>query len=699
MTLAATATSALAVAYASNSAAVCTVAGNSVTLLTPGTCSITANQAGNATFVAAAAVTQTFAVTALGNVITFPKPADRAVNAGPVTLAATASSGLAVAYASNSAAVCTVAGNSVSLVSFGTCSITATQPGNATIVAATPVTQTFAVTALANVITLPTPPATPVTTGTVTLPPTSSAGLPVTYVSATPGVCTVSGNVVTLLTGGTCTVTGSQAGNGNFAAATPVTVSFSVIQPFTAPTVASFTVNVPYASLGQPIELSNRVTGNFTSVALATAAAKGVSSLAGTIVTYRPARGFSGNDSFTYTAIGPGGTSAPGTVTINVGQRPDPSQDPDVQGLVKAEVAALSRFGQTQTENINRRLETLHDDNVDPVTNGVNFSQDNSLPAGLSSLEDLRRNDPTAASKSLKAINSAFPDAKLQAKAAAPNPSQFYFWTGGSIVFGSASRTGTVSDNRFTTSGVTAGVDTKWVEGLKVGLAVGYGADRTNVGVNGTRASSNYYSANIYASYRLMPKTFLDATLGYGGASFDTRRFIVADGTNVFGKRNGTQVFGSLTLTHEQKWGALKFAPYIRLDVAQLMLGASTETGSDIWALRYSKLNQSTAAGVLGLRALYPIDTGWGVLTPLARFEYRHAFDGSYRQALNYADQPGGPVYNLVGFAAVRDLYSGALGFQAMTSGRLSINAEYQVYLSSRKVEAQALRAIVAVGF
>ena len=107
----------------------------------------------------------------------------------------------------------------------------------------------------------------------------------------------------------------------------------------------------------------------------------------------------------------------------------------------------------------------------------------------------------------------------------------------------------------------------------------------------------------------------------------------------------------------------------------------------------------NAAAGVLGLRALYPIDTSLGALTPMARLEYRHAFDSSYRQALNYADQAGGPVYNLVGFAAVRELYSGALGFQAMTSGRLSINAEYQLYLSSRKVEAQAVWAIVAVGF
>ncbi|NWM10798.1 hypothetical protein GY642_26105, partial [Escherichia coli] len=42
-----------------------------------------------------------------------------------------------------------------------------------------------------------------------------------------------------------------------------------------------------------------------------------------TIATYTPAANYSGTDSFTYVAVGPGGTSAPGTVTITVvGQVP-----------------------------------------------------------------------------------------------------------------------------------------------------------------------------------------------------------------------------------------------------------------------------------------------------------------------------------------------------------------------------------------
>jgi len=56
----------------------------------------------------------------------------------------------------------------------------------------------------------------------------ASSGLPVTFVSDTTSVCTVSGSTVTLLVPGTCSIVASQKGNGSFTAAVPVTQSFTV---------------------------------------------------------------------------------------------------------------------------------------------------------------------------------------------------------------------------------------------------------------------------------------------------------------------------------------------------------------------------------------------------------------------------------------------------------------------------------------
>lgn len=57
---------------------------------------------------------------------------------------------------------------------------------------------------------------------------TASSGLAVTFSSQTQTVCTVTGDVVSSIAGGTCTIAANQAGNAGYAAAPTVTRSFNV---------------------------------------------------------------------------------------------------------------------------------------------------------------------------------------------------------------------------------------------------------------------------------------------------------------------------------------------------------------------------------------------------------------------------------------------------------------------------------------
>ncbi len=65
--------------------------------------------------------------------------------------------------------------------------------------------------------------------GTLTLTASATSGLTVSFASTATGVCTVAGNVVMLLSTGNCSITASQAGGGNYAAAAPVIQSFMVL--------------------------------------------------------------------------------------------------------------------------------------------------------------------------------------------------------------------------------------------------------------------------------------------------------------------------------------------------------------------------------------------------------------------------------------------------------------------------------------
>jgi len=65
-------------------------------------------------------------------------------------------------------------------------------------------------------------------TGTVNLTATADSGLTVSLASSTTSVCTVSGTTLTLKDEGTCTITASQAGSGDYLAADNVERSFTV---------------------------------------------------------------------------------------------------------------------------------------------------------------------------------------------------------------------------------------------------------------------------------------------------------------------------------------------------------------------------------------------------------------------------------------------------------------------------------------
>ena len=163
--------------------------------------------------------------------ITFNPLPDKVVSDPPFTVNATASSGLPVSFATLTPGICTVNGNTVTLSTTGTCTIHATQPGNANFNPAPPVAQSFAVKSTQKsdqTITFGKPADKKLGDLPFTLSASASSGLPVSFTGNTAGVCTGSGNTVTLIAVGTCSITATQDGNAMINPATPVTQSFSV---------------------------------------------------------------------------------------------------------------------------------------------------------------------------------------------------------------------------------------------------------------------------------------------------------------------------------------------------------------------------------------------------------------------------------------------------------------------------------------
>ncbi|WP_244929826.1 OmpA family protein [Nocardioides sp. W7] len=258
--LVATATSGLGVSFESLTPTVCTVAGSVATGVGEGTCTVRATQPGGivtstaTTYAAATPVERDFAVWPLpgSQSISFTQPANMRLSDSPQNLDATTDARLQVGFESLTPTTCAVqtvslagraAGNAVAQrapsprtstvvpVAVGECTVRATQPGNAdwsweeqVYNAATPVERTFTIRPDIAAQSITFPELNDLHVGENQAPAaTATSGLQISYASATPSTCEITGVVygrgiapapvkVEAKAPGTCTVTANQYG-------------------------------------------------------------------------------------------------------------------------------------------------------------------------------------------------------------------------------------------------------------------------------------------------------------------------------------------------------------------------------------------------------------------------------------------------------------------------------------------------------
>jgi photosystem II stability/assembly factor-like uncharacterized protein len=245
----ATATSKQPVTFTTATPAVCSISGNTVTALAVGTCTIAADQAGDGSYYAAPQATQNISVAKASQTISFGAAPSLTLG-GTGTVSATATSKLPVTFATATPAVCSVSGSTVTALTAGTCTISADQVGNSSYSTAPQATQSIIVGAASQTISFGAAPSLTLG-GTGTVSATATSNLPVTFATATPAVCSVSGSTVTALTAGTCTISADQVGNSSYsgAAATQSIIVAKVTPVITWVNPADMLVGTPLSSV------------------------------------------------------------------------------------------------------------------------------------------------------------------------------------------------------------------------------------------------------------------------------------------------------------------------------------------------------------------------------------------------------------------------------------------------------------------
>ncbi|HTV72556.1 MAG TPA: fibronectin type III domain-containing protein [Candidatus Acidoferrales bacterium] len=324
-------TSPVVFAIASGSVGICSISGSTVTMLSSGLCAITANQAGDGSHAAAPQVTLD---------VTIAEPAVPVVsNASATTAYATATninlagditgtsiSAIAIASAP-SHGTATVSGETVTYTPAATFyggtdsfTYTATNPGG-TSTAAT-VTVSVGVPGAPSVAAVHASTAYDTATSIDLTGSITGTDVTAVTIASAPshGTATVSGKTVTYTPastfyGGTDTFSYTATNPGGTSAPAVVTVT---VTPLAVPSAGALTVTT---TTGTSVLINATVgaTGApFTGVSVVGNPTHGSAVASGVQITYTPAKGFVGSDTFTYDVSNNFGSSTPATVTVKV---------------------------------------------------------------------------------------------------------------------------------------------------------------------------------------------------------------------------------------------------------------------------------------------------------------------------------------------------------------------------------------------
>lgn len=486
--------------------------------------------------------------------------------------------------------------------------------------------------------------------------------------------------------------------------AAPMSLDYAVILPFgqslpgtievQAVTIPTLTALTATTLAGRPVTVS--LTDTATGGPFVGATVVGVSNQAGTAalteggvagnrtyeVTFTPEGAFTGTASVTYTLSNAGGP-ATGVLTVTVEARSDPSLDPEVRGLVSAQADTARRFARSQADNFHRRLEQVR-------RGGAGVSNQMRLNLGDGGLnQDPREALRQQLGQSPSDRDDGFdrlPSTRMSADDAATRQVDagqtseakggLGVWTAGAIDWGRRDAQGQ-RDYRFSTSGVSAGVDMAVSDRWVAGVGLGYGHDRTRVGDKDTLSEADSYVGALYGSWRATDDLIVDGVLGYGSLSFDSRRWSSDADQFAFGERSGSVLFGSASVALERSAPGLTWAPYARLQFGKVDLDGFTETGAGVFALKYDAMTVDTLAAGLGASFDWTLQRRSGVLTPNLRVEWRHEFEGADDQIVSYADWLASPDYRVGLEHWARDSLSLGMGVQWRAVSGWSYGADY----------------------
>jgi len=205
------------------------------------------------------------------------------------------------------------------------------------------------------------------------------------------------------------------------------------------------------------------------------------------------------------------------------------------------------------------------------------------------------------------------------------------FFANGQGSFGDQDATSREPGFDFHTAGVTVGGDYRFTDQFLLGMALGYLRTKATFDASAGESRVNGYSVSAYGNYYIWDKLYVDGIATFGWNAYDSTRNIGQTNAIAKGSTEGTQVAISVSSGYNFSAGAFTFGPTGRVNYVRVHIDGFHERAAEPFNLKIASQTVESMTTGLGGQATYALSMPWGVLTPLARFEWEHEYKGNSR--------------------------------------------------------------------
>ena len=250
----------------------------------------------------------------------------------------------------------------------------------------------------------------------------------------------------------------------------------------------------------------------------------------------------------------------------------------------------------------------------------------------------------------------------------------------------------------FDTTGITVGVDYRFLDELVLGTAFSYShfdSDFRESSVNaGGGNDSDGYVFSIYGTYYL-ENFYVEGIGSAGWSDHDSRRSIVVPSMTAvtpinreaIGETDSTQYSFSVGTGYNVQVGSVDFGPFARLTYLKLDIDGFKESGAAGLNLEVEDQDITSLISAVGLQASKKFSWEWGVWFPQIRGEWDHEFENDAKTTTTkYVNDPFNTPLFIRSENPDRNFYRVGATLANVSAGGTQVFFDYETFLGLRDI-------------